>query len=84
MLRIALCLMFALMSSAVVAREVKLSSPSGDGCADEETSSHPDEPTTASGTSSREAKIKQAVHSDLPAGRSQSTRWHSFLPGMLR
>lgn len=83
MLRIALCLMFALMSSAAVAREVKLSSPNGGGCPDEETSSHPDEPATSEAPS-REARIKQAVHSDLPVGRSQSTRWHSFLPGMLR
>ena len=56
MLRIALCLMFALMSSAAVAREVKLSSPNGGGCPDEETSSHPDEPTTSEAPS-REAVV---------------------------
>lgn len=85
MLRIALCLLFALMSSTALAREVKLSSPNGGGCPDGDTSHEPERASSAgrAGAAGADAKLKPSVHSDVPA-RSQSARWHSYLPGMFR
>ena len=84
MLRLCLCLLVALSSAAVAAREVKMSSPNSGACPDNHVSSEPASvapPVRASVP--RETKIKPSVHSDVPS-RLNSPRWHSFLPGMFR
>ncbi|MGH8083955.1 MAG: hypothetical protein ACREPV_01590 [Lysobacter sp.] len=87
MLRLCLCLLFALSSATVAAREVKMSSPNSGACPDAHASTGADvadaaTPATAA-AAPRETKIKPSVHSDVPS-RLGSPRWHSFLPGMFR
>ncbi|MEG3191978.1 hypothetical protein [Lysobacter sp. D1-1-M9] len=86
MLRICLCLLLAVASTSVTAREVKLSAPGGESCDDQVHGKQADRnAAAASAPSARETKVKPSVHSDAgPAGRMQSPRWHSFLPGMFR
>lgn len=84
MVRICLCLLFAVASATVAAREVKLSSPGSEACP--ETRSDASHRPRASIAPVPETPAKQSVHSDAPsgAGRVQTPRWHSFLPGMIR
>ena len=86
MFRLCLCLLFALTSATVAAREVKMSSPNSGACPDADASTHADlvdVATPARATQPRETKIKPSIHSDVPS-RLGSPRWHSFLPGMFR
>lgn len=86
MLRIPMFLLMALMSSAAVAGEGSMNAPDGGDCP---TSTSPERQAPAAASAdrtapSRESKLTPDIHGDLPASRSQSTRWHSFLPGMFR
>lgn len=85
MLRLCLCLLFALTSATVAAREVKMSSPNSGACPDADSSADGVEVAVpaARATAPRETKITPSVHSDVP-NRLGSPRWHSFLPGMFR
>lgn len=81
--RICLCLLIALASATVAAREVKLSSANGGSCPDTIAGSKEPARSSARATApARETKAKPSVHSDT--GNRQSPRWHSFLPGMFR
>ena len=85
MRRICLCLLIALASAGVAAREVKLSSPDSGSCP-EATSPKPSKQKVApprETSSSRETRARPSLHSDsdVTSGRP---RWHSFLPGMFR
>ncbi|QOW19790.1 hypothetical protein INQ41_01565 [Lysobacter ciconiae] len=86
MLRIPFIVLIALMSSAAMAGEGSMGVPDGADCPP----GHSAEPeATASSASdrtapARESKLTPDLHGDLPVSRSQSTRWHSFLPGMFR
>jgi len=86
MFRICLCLLIALASAGVAARDVKLSSANGGSCpdsiaADKESA----RASVRKGPPARETQAKPAVHGDAVGnGRLQSPRWHSFLPGMFR
>ncbi len=86
MLRIALCLLIALTSAGVAARDVKMSSPNSGSCPD--SLADKEEPARASVRKTppaRETKAKPTVANDAVGnGRLQSPRWHSFLPGMFR
>lgn len=86
MLRICLCLLLAVASTSVAAREVKLSAPGGESCDEQAHGKQAERSGVAAPVpSARETKVKPSVHSDAgPAGRLQSPRWHSFLPGMFR
>lgn len=87
MLRIAFCLLIAIASANVAAREVKLSSPNG-SCptADEAKAGDRTLERKRAATPLRETRVRPSEHSDAPSGggRLQSPRWHSFLPGMVR
>jgi hypothetical protein len=88
MRRIVVCLLIAFASTAVAARESKLSDADGGGCP-----SH-DARQTTTRTIDRDAatpapvtKSKASTHGgggDDVGGRLQSPRWHRFLPGMFR
>ena len=86
MFRICLCLLIALASAGVAARDAKMSSANGGSCP--ESIADKDEATSASvrkAPPARETKAKPTVHSDsVGNARMQSPRWHSFLPGMFR
>jgi len=84
MLRICLCLLIALASTGVAARDVKMSSPNGGSCPD--SAADRDAPVSPrKAPPARETKARPSVHSDwVGNGRLQSPRWHSFLPGMFR
>ncbi len=86
MLRLFLCLLVALSSAGVAAREVKMSSPNSGACPDTHVSSSDDSSPVHSTdviTAPRDTKITPSVRSDAPS-RVNSPRWHSFLPGMFR
>lgn len=87
MRRLCLCLLIALTSATVAAREVQLSSPNSGGCPDAVAHGEAEPAAGGGGTSSvaapRTPKAKPSLHSDAPT-RLGSPRWHSFLPGMFR
>lgn len=87
MLRIALFLLIAVLSQAAVAHEGSISTPDSSDCPttgsaarDGESAAATERATPARGDS----KLVPDIHGELPASRSQSARWHSFLPGMFR
>lgn len=83
MLRICLCLLIALASAGVAARDIKLSSANGGSCPDSVADKEP--AATSTRKPPREIRAKPSVHGDaIGNGRLQSPRWHSFLPGMFR
>lgn len=86
MLRIAICLLIALTSAGVAARDVKMSSPNSGSCPDSVAADkEPARAGSRKGPPARETKAKPSMHSDsVGNGRLQSPRWHSFLPGMFR
>lgn len=88
MLRLCCCLLIACMSASVAARDVKYSSPNGEGCPTQEAdASAVDQakPRPVRSTPVREAtKPRPALHSDSGPRPGPSLRWHSFLPGMFR
>jgi len=86
MLRTCLCLLIALASASVAAREVKLSCPNGGNSGDRDVVVVRSPARSTAVTPVRETKpAKPSVHSDAESGgRLQSPRWHSFLPGMIR
>lgn len=87
MLRLCLCLLFAVSSATVAAREVKLSSPNSGACPDAHANTGDELSAAATpaarATTPRATKVKPSVHGDAPS-RLNSPRWHSFLPGMFR
>jgi hypothetical protein len=85
MIRICLCLLIAVASAGVAARDIKMSSANSGSCP--ESMVDKDQPARASTRKvpPRETRAKQTEHSDsIGNGRMQSPRWHSFLPGMFR
>lgn len=88
MFRICLCLLIVVASSTSAAREIKLSSANSGSCPEsialEREAARPE--ARATPAPARTVKAKPALHSDTAssAGRMQSPRWHSFLPGMFR
>lgn len=85
MYRIALCLLIALASATVAAREVKLSAANGGSCPEAATEKSPNRALNrGTAAPARESKAsKPSVHSDVGNPRSVN-RWNSFLPGMFR
>lgn len=87
MLRISLFVLIALMSSAAMASEGSMGAPDGSDCPPGGTAvpeSEAASSTSRAAPARGEAKLTPDIHGDLPTSRSQSTRWHSFLPGMFR
>lgn len=88
MVRIAFCLLVALASADLAAREVKMSSPN-DSCptaaAEGKATDRAAERKRAAAPQ-QETRVRPTEHSDAPGGggRLHSPRWHSFLPGMVR
>lgn len=86
MFRICLCLLIAFASADVTAREFKMSSANGGSCPD--TVADKDPAATGARKApppARETRAKPAMTgSGVGNSRGQSTRWHSFLPGMFR
>ncbi|MEO6169768.1 MAG: hypothetical protein ABIO84_02355 [Lysobacter sp.] len=87
MLRIFLLLLIAVLSPAVGAHEGSVSAPGSDdrpaassAARDGESAAATERITPARGDS----KLVPDINGELPASRSQSTRFHSFLPGMFR
>ena len=92
MRRIALCLLIALASAGVAARESKLSTP-GDGSACSTHSARQTEerenvrdaaPTLPPASKTKVMPRAGGGDGDVPVGRVPSPRWHRFLPGMFR
>ena len=91
MRRIALCLLIALASAGVAARESKLSSPGDSGACSAHSSRQTDDraddreaaPTLPPASKTKVAPRAGGSDSDAP-GRVPSVRWHRFLPGMFR
>lgn len=79
--RICLCLLIALASASVAAREVKLSAANSGSCPDTIAASKESARSRAIAPV-RANKVKPSMHSD--SATRQSPRWHSFLPGMFR
>ena len=91
MRRIALCLLIALASAGVAARESKLSAADDSGACSTHSSrlQDRDEVRDAAPVSPAPNKAKVTPRSgggdsDIPVGRVPSPRWHRFLPGMFR
>lgn len=85
MRRICLCLLIALASAGVAAREVKLGSADDGSCA-ENPPARPSKQKIApprEGAPARETRARPSLHSDSD-GVTGRVRWHSFLPGMFR
>jgi hypothetical protein len=92
MRRIALCLLIALASAGVAARESKMSSP-GDGGACSTHSARQAQgrddvrdaaPALPPASRTKAAPRAGGGDADIPVGRVPSPRWHRFLPGMFR
>lgn len=85
MLRICLCLLIALTSASVAARDIKMSSANGGSCPDSVADKQPASGSVRKAPPARETRANPGVNSDSAGnGRLQSPRWHSFLPGMFR
>lgn len=87
MLRIALFLLIAVVSSAAVANESSMSASDGSDCPSANSAAREGESAASTEPTAPvrgERKLAPSIHGDLPTSRSQSTRWHSFLPGMFR
>lgn len=89
MRRIVVCLLIALASASVAARESKLSDAEGGSCrgAQSATSRAPDRDATVLPAPVK--KTKPALPSNTGGGGDDvrlpsSPRWHRFLPGMFR
>ncbi len=85
MVRLCLCLLIAFASAGVAARDFKVSSANGGGCADSVADKEPAASARKAPSSAHEPRNKPAVHVDaIGNSRTQSPRWHSYLPGMFR
>lgn len=87
MLRISLLLLLALFSTAAIAHEGSVVAPDGSDCPPGSSASREGGSSSATERSAPargESKLVPDIHGELPTNRSQSTRWHSFLPGMFR
>jgi hypothetical protein len=80
-----LCIALLLVSTAVAARDSGVGAAIDETCAEKQAA---EKSATARATRNRvparETKAKSTSNGDLPSGRLQSPRWHSFLPGMFR
>lgn len=90
MRRIVVCLLIALASATVAAREAKLSQADGGTCLNHETRSPaaraPDRDPAPMAVPAKKA-AKPSLRGNSGGGdevRLQSPRWHRFLPGMFR
>ena len=86
MIRICLCLLIALASADVTAREFTMSSANGGSCPDNVADKGPAAASTRKAPPpARETRAKPSARGDVIGNdRLQSPRWHSFLPGMVR
>ena len=92
MRRIALCLLIALASAGVAARESKLSAPGDTSACSAHSSRQADEraegreaaPTLPPASKTKTTQRAGGGDADVPVGRVPSVRWHRFLPGMFR
>ncbi len=87
MLRISLFLLMVVLSPAAFAQEGGVTAPDSSDCPPGSSAARVGESgaaTERTAPSRGENKLVPDIHGDLPASRSQSTRWHSFLPGMFR
>ena len=91
MRRIALCLLIALASAGVAARESKLSAADDSGACSTHSSRVQDRngvrdavPALPPPSKAKVAPRAGGGDSDIPVGRVPSPRWHRFLPGMFR
>lgn len=87
MRRISLCLLLALASTGVIAREVKLSSPDSGSCPEAAAKAAKARPAPVRDATPapRTMRSRPSLHSDSDGpGLSRPGRWHSFLPGMFR
>ena len=89
MRRIAVCLLIALTSSSVAARESKLSDADGGGCpmrTQTAVTRAPDRDPASMALPVRKSKPAPAVNTGGGGDdvRLPSPRWHRFLPGMFR
>lgn len=81
MRRIALSLLILLACADVSAREVRLSSPDGNGGTEMAPPSKAEPRRTTPATrDSTPPRVRPSVHGDV----GPRMRWHSFLPGMFR
>lgn len=85
MRRICLCLLIAVVSTGVAAREVKMSSANGGSCPESS-----DKAATKRSMVDRDpaparpSRPRPSLHSDSDVTAGKPGRWHSFLPGMFR
>lgn len=86
MRRISLCLLIALASATVAARESKLSDANGGSCPSQETRSSAVRTRDPAPMAVPIKKTKASLPSNSVGDevRLQSPRWHRFLPGMFR
>lgn len=80
-----LCIALVLASTTVAARDSGVGATTDETCAERQAAEKSAAArATRNRVPARETKAKPTSHGDLPAGRLQSPRWHSFLPGMFR
>ncbi|MFC5577049.1 hypothetical protein ACFPOA_03340 [Lysobacter niabensis] len=87
MRRIVVCLLIALTSATVAARESKLSDADGGSCPSQETRSVAARTRDPAPMAVPVKKTKASLPSNggsVDEVRLQSPRWHRFLPGMFR
>ena len=90
MFRICVFAMFVTMllaSTNVAARDPGLGAAEGETCAEKQAADKnaaARASTTRSRVPARETQAKPGGRTEVPSGRLQSPRWHSFLPGMFR
>lgn len=90
MRRIAVCLLIALASASVAARESRLNDADGGSCPSRTQTAatrSPDRDPSSMGMPVKKAKAAAVPGNSGGGGddvRLQSPRWHRFLPGMFR
>ena len=87
MRRIIVCLLIALASATVAARESKLSDADGGSCPNQENRASTTRVRDPAPMAMPVKKTRPSLPSNSGGGdevRLQSPRWHRFLPGMFR
>ena len=86
MRRIVVCLLIALASASVAARESKLADADGGSCPNRATASVTRTPAPAVAAPAKKTKqnLSPAIGGGGEETRLPSPRWHRFLPGMFR
>lgn len=87
MRRTVVCLLIAIASTSVAAREAKLSAADGGSCPNQDTrltTGRSADHDAATPAPARETKATTPGGDEEAGPRLQSPRWHRFLPGMFR